>query len=87
MKQLVDRYIPEDKKLQAETVSKSVMTFLQDEGYANIILHFSEEHPDKVIEGEEISYLFFSKMSKQQYKKIFRHFSEHRKVFLEENNI
>jgi len=63
---LTGRFIPDDTKKQAEIKAESVMIFLEDAGYKNILISFGIEHPDRVVEGEELSFLFSTKMTKKR---------------------
>lgn len=77
MRNITNRFIPEDSKEKANITSESIMMLLKDKGYKNIILSFSEEHPDRFIEDEEISYVFCSPMSVERIKEALWHLSEH----------
>jgi len=62
--QIGNRLIPEDCQEKASVAGQSVVIFLQERGYKNILVIFCEEHPDKIIESETISHIVQSPMNK-----------------------
>ncbi len=75
---LSDRFIPEDLEKQVGMNINSVMTFLQDAGYKDIMVSVGVEHPDKRIEGEEIVFIFSSKMTVHRFDALIDRIIQHR---------
>ena len=75
---LTNRFIPEDAKKAAQIKAESIMIFLKDAGYNNIVLSLGIEHPDRVVESEEILFLFCSEMTMRRLDLAIDHLIAHR---------
>jgi len=84
---LTNRFVPENTKKAAQIKVESIMIFLKDAGYNNIVLSLGIEHPDKITESEELMFLFYSEMTMRRLDATIDHLIAHRiKAYGEQRN-
>jgi len=72
-----ERFIPEDSLKKAELTSETVFSLLKKLNYREIVLCFSEEHPDKRVEGEGILYAFTCNLRKERLIQTIEQLTNH----------